>query len=878
MRRLWAYIITAFTIIVTVGATFTAIFTNASSNIEYEDGHEITFVLSDKEDASNKIFDGEDTNADARKEAVSDMAKEMESRLITAKVTRYKIAVVGDDTIKVTFAQETSEQYEQIKQYMTFNGVFAISDSGDNFAIDDEFLTDDKASLVTYNGYPTIVIPVNTESEKYKAVIEGAKNSDGETSTDSDGNETTTKYVYLWYDYLEGDNVSKTKEDSDDYDENVAKKILMRFDTENLFYPDDKENKLSAAINVDTDSDGTASQKEIKTAYQKSSFYVNLLNASKLDYKVSAIRDEISPAFIETLVESGDGVLYLSWSKTLFATLGAFLVITLFLVMFYKLGALSIFTATLLTIFGAIGFVVTIAAEFNTAAVIGLCMVAVASLTSGIVYMQKLKDDAYKGHTLKKANSEASKKSLLPIIDINLAVILVGVFSYIIGGSLMRTFAVVTVLGGLLSILVNLILVKFLMWLATNATALYGKYEYFGIKKDCVPNHMNEEQQTYFGRFQDQNFTKKKKPVSIVMSILFVAALAGTITFASINKGLIFNTGNTNISSEIYLSTEDKILSQTSLTNSKVKEMLDNITIYETKDSTGTKLSNYINTTSDIELFTYTETVDQEEKITYYAVVSLNKVIKSDVEATYTSGGATSSRGAIQDVMLEELDSSLKFSLKEGNIVTVEQPKFTPIAIASLVAVAVMSVYLMLRYRLSRGLSALFFPIITSLISVGFFVLLRLVVTPYIALLIPFVTSVTLIFSILIMNRERELVLDSKDKNKNDVARRNEIMVKATSLAFEPLSVSLLAAVYICISFFGFGPTANSFIFTGAVIGILLAALFVSTLYGPTSMLFYKWFSQIKFERKPRKTRSGNKRPVKKSGEPEEAIFIGIND
>lgn len=878
MRRLWAHIIAALTILVAVGATFTSIFVTSSQNIEYRDGREMTFRLSDKEDTAegDKIFDGDATNKELRQKAIEKMSEEIEERLNIAKVTKYEISIIGDDTLKVKLAQETSEEYLQIAQFLTFNGVFALSDSGDNFAVDTEFLTTEKVRLETYNGFPTIVIPVNTETEQYKAVIEGAKASEGESSTDADGNSKTTKFVYLWYDYVEGDTVSKTIEGNDDYDKKVAAKILMKFDTENLYYPDKKDNKLSANINVDTDGDNKISTAEIRNAYNKSRFYVNLLNASKLDYDISFIHETIVPAFIENVVNNGDGVLTLAWSKTLIATLSSIIVLTLILILFYRLGALSIFTSSILTLFASVGYIVALSAEFNTFGIIGLVLVSLASLTSGVIYMSKLKSDAYRGHTLKKANNEAAKRSMLPIIDINLVVILMGVFSYLIAGPLLRTFAVVTVLGGLTSILVNLLLLRGLMWLATNTTKLHGKYEVFGINPNHVPNHLLEEKQTYFGYFQNVDFTKKKKPVAIVSLILFVASLAGSITFGTINNGQVFNTGSTTLNSEIYFETINK---EASYTTAKVNELFDEVLIYEDGNTTkeGKKLSTYIASDLDaISIFEYTETIDKVDVTTYYTVISLNKALKNEVIAT--SERVTTS-GTLEEVMEELLSSTnVTFSLKEGKLLVEDQPSLWKVSLATLTAILVVGVYLTLRYRLSRGISSIVLPIVSSTIAIGLVSLARLTASSYIAIVLPLVATASFIFEIILMNKERELVLDSKDKNKNSVAIRREISVKATSLAFTSIGISLLLLGYNLVSFIGFGPSEVTLIYVSGIVGILLGALFVTTLFAPMSMSLYSLFSKVREGNKKPKKNKPNKRIVRKSGEPEEAIFIGIND
>ena len=94
MRRLWAHILIAFASIFIMGATFTSIFKNVSSNQDFNDGREIVFRLTDKEDAEREVEVG----------ANKVIAGKMAERLDNSGITAYKIDIAGDDIIKVTFS------------------------------------------------------------------------------------------------------------------------------------------------------------------------------------------------------------------------------------------------------------------------------------------------------------------------------------------------------------------------------------------------------------------------------------------------------------------------------------------------------------------------------------------------------------------------------------------------------------------------------------------------------------------------------------------------------------------------------------------------------------------------------------------------------
>ena len=93
MRRFWAHIILVVTALILMGTTFSAIFTKTQTNLEYTEGREITFRLTDKDDIA-----GENEIEDA--DAAKDTAEIMKDRLETAGVTAYNIKTYGNDIIK----------------------------------------------------------------------------------------------------------------------------------------------------------------------------------------------------------------------------------------------------------------------------------------------------------------------------------------------------------------------------------------------------------------------------------------------------------------------------------------------------------------------------------------------------------------------------------------------------------------------------------------------------------------------------------------------------------------------------------------------------------------------------------------------------------
>ena len=890
MRRLWAHILIAFASLFIMGTTFTAIFKNVESNQEFNDGREIVFRLTDKEDVEREVEEG----------ANKVIAEKMAERLDISGVTSYKIDIAGDDIIKVTLSENNDVARNNIISFLSFNGSLGLSnmDDNDNYIqlTGDEFLLEgSKAYLDNVNNYPTVVIPVDVDNDNFKLLLENTQtqhdNDVGEKTesqeTDEDGNPktVTTTYLYLWYDFNEEtDRYSRTISTSDDYDENIAKKILMKFNIDDLWYPDGEKNKLAALINLDSNNDQVLDFTEVRNGYDNARFFVNLLNSGELDYDVKYINsdyDIIVPAWVEALVVNGDPNRSVAWSHTMIATVIAVVIISLLLVVFFKLGASGIVVSSIASVYGAIGLLITLAGEFNVAALVGIILVAIASLASGIIYACKLKDEAYKGRSLRKANSEAAKKALLPTVDINLVVIILGAFCYLLGGTVMRSFALVTVLGGIISMLANLIVTRGLMWLATNTTALNNRYSLFGIDEEKVPSLDKEEKQSYYGPYQNKDLTKNRKVFSIIGIVLCVAGLAGLIVNANLYQGKYYkdNLGTTTTEIYFYTTNEDSAI----ITDNYVKETLLNHTYlsYEGKDPVclGDKVG-------DVVTYAFSETKDRVQVTTNYVVASFKMALTGEENAYFVNPDESKTEvTTLNDILVSQTDSAdtkAHVSVKPYSTYGKNVAHNSGIMLGTVVASLVIGVYLLIRYRLSRGLAATALALGNFVAIAGIFALLSLTGLTFgtnLVFIMPFIAAFTFFVEIIWMNKERDLIIEDKVSDRS-FERREELMVKATSSALVPAGILSIVAAYLLVDFFGFGASAYSTLFVIFLLGVATALLLMTSVLGPCAQLLYKRFSAVDVQLKPRKKKkkSGNIKPVKSTGEPEEAIFIGIND
>ena len=914
MRRLWSHIILAATSLMMVGATFATVVTNIDSNIEYSPGRELVFRVSQKgEDGNPK--DAELSKNDL--EYVQDIANTMEERLKTANVSRYEIVVQGYDTIKVKLVQDNDSQYEIIKNYLPFNASLAISNSKGNYALASEFLKEgEKAYLqADDNTYPQVIIPINKDSEQFQAVYTEAKemvdNGTGEVEVededeDGDGEHEHhhKAYLYLWYNYVEDyysyDKINQNSPDT--YDPTVATKVLMTFDAANPFYTNEdgeEQDALRAYITPNQSEESTDITPEtLKQTYENARYFVNLLNASEInnDYTVSYIFSEKT----EMLVENGDGLVSLgknitvAWSRTFIATLCAVVVISLLLIYFYRLGALSVATTSIVSTFAGLIFIVIFNAEFTIAGVIGLICLALTSIISGVVYQNKFKEECYRGRSLKKANSEAAKKALLPTIDIHVVLVSIGIGAYVLGGPLMKAVALATILGGVVSLILNIFGLRGLMWLVTNEQGINNRYDLFDVSADQVPNALEEEKQKYYGANADRDFTKHKKPVGIVAGVLLLASIVTLIVVGAVNNGAVYNTDKSLNYSQVYVEYRSSTADNTGLSAS-TKEQLDKMLKYSYLED-GRSLESI----SEVKAYPYTtsykSTLSGLTTVYYgYYRITFNEFISGDQMITYKEEGDAE---GVKEEASEFFDiaflttakvdngaglsidqNNVTISLKNGERINSDQPEFTSLLLATTMAAGISFLYLLLRYRLSRGIAALGIVVLAVGISAGIFSMLYFVpATSYVSVSLLLIALFTFDIAILFMNKEREMFLEDRNRD-NSPEAREALMKRAMGISSTPIVISYIMALYLGVNFFGFMINSVSWVFLIVVLGVSIATAVVLILFGPLAQILFGWFAKVSIAR-PKANKKAKARPtrVKKSAEPEEAIFIGIND
>jgi len=893
MRRLIAYISLAITILISVAVAFTPAMSLMSPGREFTSGNEIVYHLSQIEDS--------DYDLDSDKNAAKDVASEMSKRLESYGVEDYSVKVEGTDSVRVNVSIKSDTELNYISKYLSFSGKdFSLSGKEEETRLTaDKIFVDMEARIEHVQDIiPYVVIPVSDPAEVKKLIETVQKEEKEEGGSDAEskilkaagdaGEEEPTNEpdIFLWANWVEGDSYELAQKDQ----AITGQKIIASFSSKNIWYENSKEKETELQFLCGfADDAGQYDTNKLEEANAMAKYMVHMLNASKYNYAVENLfvsqsasgvtSNQIrSDASAENLLLFGSDV-NLAWSATLVATLLATVIVSLILVVLFRISAPGIISTSVGSVFLTFVLFNLFKATFNIAAIVGGVVLSIMPLALGILYCNKFKEEVYKGRAMKKAHQEAMKKINLPSIDFAVVGAFAGLMLYFIAGNALKPMGIVLFFGSIISLLMIQIVFRILMSLLSATTGLQNKYSAFNIDEKLVPNLMKEEKSSYVAPYEKVDFTSKKKVIGIVTGLLAIASVA-VISVFGVLKGTPLNIANLNDESTMVYTSIRSDNPTLSTEDAFKKDVLGDIYV------NGEKL-----TFEDVKLVnreTYNYETEVTTKYTYF-VTSIDGTFKESDKYSVGSGESAEDFDTLSDAIASKVntiegESSTEYVQVEEKVSyeTVKTPNQAYIAIATAVAIAGASLYLAFRYRPSRGISALVISSASTLITYGIFAMTRIHVTAITSIVMPIAAVISLFGVILLLEKEKEQF--KEHKGELPFEERKQVMVKGTALAASSIFMVMIVASYLAINFFGFGHKNFAAIFAGMLLSVVLSTLLITTLSGPISELFAKLFKNVRLPdfkkfKKARKQKIKLQNQAKpKSSEPEETIFIGIND
>jgi preprotein translocase subunit SecF len=937
MKRFIGFITLCAAAALTVGVGFIPVVKGMNGSADFTTSKKYVFKISDKftEDGEN-VGTSKNDEVLANKDAIDDVIDTFESRLSSINLSSYQIEKVGYDTINLTFRAEEN-LYDQIVKYLTFNWSFYASTYDETKTVGETFATVTDTSKSTFftpgsaeiqykDNYPYVVITLANNGDDFKTVYEEAKKTASDTDENASGKiklddplradgdesteETTTaakNRIYVMNNWLSGlvlKDFVENKGTNYIGEDDVKNYLLFDFDAtkpESFYWnydttkPEDADNfKQIYFGGYDVNSDSTGAKyygKQVtdqKTAYQIANIWTNIFNSSSYDYTIT----NINSAYVNTDSQSNtvlplyEYLVYMDkvqLSTLLIAALiGAVMILLVYLLNFGVngiLGSLSAFGTPLcaLAIFNSLGV------EFNIGAIIAVATLVIMGLFQTMSFFNKIKKEIYNGKTYKKSYQDGSKKAFWFTLDTTIIGLILGFTAYLIPNGAISSFGVLLAIGSPFLLLINAVIVKAVSWFVYNSNYISNNPQLLALDKKLIPDLTKDEKPTYFEAFKQAPKKKTINIYSIGTAVLLLASVIGISVFGSMN-GNIFNSTSSQQSSEVYIRQVLTTESDNEITN-YATDISDNFNTYFSKSSDGkSPLSK--NITLDYYYKTYQNNGTTQKELFY--VFDLGTTLSENSEIYYNSGSATSANwtkvtlstafeqyftagiGVIPIIQVDDISIKEVYQNDVNSYVNY-------VFICLGIGLAIVCVYVSIRFGITKGLVGLFVSFGGILITLGVFCLIRGpfgAVTAIGALLLA--VFVALVFEVYFLNK-KEKFKENVTLFKTDLAKRDEAYVLSDNLSYNFVKTTSFISSFTIITLL-FALSVDKYLLMLIIVGMIINVLVSRYVSIPLETGAEKGMKRIglSFTRiKPNKKKQGSKA---ESEGPEEAIFTGIND
>jgi preprotein translocase subunit SecD len=851
MRRLFTYLVLSITTFLLVGINFLSVIGGVNTNLEFTSGREMLFRITDKEN-EDLVFDD---NAE-----VTDIANTMIERLENSLITKYEVNVEGNDQIRVTVSETSETKYNRIQDYLGFDAEFTLCTTTEVCATNEQMF-EGQTARVEYKGQnPFVVFPVKDLTYLKEVIV-----------TEAGGAESTEGELLLWAGKFEEDSYSESLNNPD-----MAKKILLRFPVANMWW--DQENQTELAFLVSPSKFGSANENNIfeanvvAQANEEAIFYRNLVNAGDLPYTVEFLYSQNIPAAIEPLL-SLDNILTIANSQTLWALIASTLMMTIVLLIVYRLGSIGMLATTTLSIFLTLYSFIWLNLEFSSAALLGIITVGVLGLLTSVLYLTYLRREIYQGRTFKKSHVEANGKLIPLMLDITVVSLIFGLFIYIFGGNLAQNFAVMLMIGSLINFVVVFLGNQVLYGQLMQTSDMLKYPSWLNLQAKLIPNLLKDEKPVYAGRFATRDFTSRGSFLSPISLIGGVLSLAAVLMLTAVNVPVIQTPVTTN-PSRLYLEVKEFSQFETTV---DVSNMIDDITV----DGEALTLSN-----PTIQIHEITRRENEIDVLYRIFVAQLALEVTDTSTFVFNDGQQSLSFNDFNELLEEVINT-----VYEDDQVTVvgfypttsitNQPTILDMTIGVILALVIVGVYLSLRQGLATGFTSMLISGSIGLLTLGLFIASRIATSATLALSLFTLTYLSLLLIMVIFARAKEDLILIKDRRLS-IDDSTLALKKASSQSASMIFLTALALVYPGLTFLAIGPGALQGLFSALLLGSALAALFITAIIPATFKPFYRLFKGVtawlSLAWIPSKTKSGKSSISERSNEPQEATYIGIND
>lgn len=852
MRRIWSYLILSLTTLILIGVNFLSVVGGLNTNLEFTSGKEMVFRITDKVNEDAAFEDNE---------AVSTIANAMIDRLENALVTKYEVLVEGNDQIRVTVKENSDTQYTRLQNYLGFDAEFTLCTTTEVCATNEQMFNGQTARIEYKGQNPFVVFSVEDLTYLKEVLI-----------TEAGGEESTDGELLLWAGKVEEDSYSESLNNPE-----IAKKILLRFPVNNLWW--DTETKSELAYLVSPSQFGQPNENNIfastvvAQANEEAIYYRNLFNAGDLAYSVEFLYAQNVPAAVEALL-SLENILSLASSQTLWAMVIAIIMMVVVLVIVYRLGSLGVITTTSLSIFVTLFTFITLNLEFSSGALIGFLAIGILGIFTSVMYLTYARREIYQGRSFKKAHAEANGQLLPWIIDTTVIGLVFGLFLYIFGGNLAQSLAVIFMIGSVSNAIIVYLGNQLLFGQFLQANILSKKLGWLNLKASLIPDLLKNEKPVYVGRFATRDFASKGPLLSPIAMVGGLLTLVAMVTLSSFNLTPIASPTQTS-NARLYL--EAKEFSQFE-TTADLQLLIDDLFI----DGESITLSEPTIQVHDLTRRENEIAVEYRIFVAELAIETLEGVTFSFNNGTDPIIEADNFNDLLEEVitLVYEDDQVTMVGFYPSETLT-NQPTVMDMTFGALLSILLVTVYLLLRHGIAKALTTTLISAALGLLTLGLFVATRIPSPSTITLSMVMIAYLAMLSILSVFMRAKDLQGTQKDRPAS-IDDFTLSLKKASSQIAAPIFLTVLGLVYPGLTYLALGPGALQSLFAAILLGSAMVALFTTAIipavFKPIYQLFSGLTQTLSFEWLPKRKAKVKAEETTRSTEPQEATYIGIND
>lgn len=472
---------------IVVSMTFTAIKNNLNLGLDLQGGFEILYEVEPLNGGSS--FD------------MNSVINSISKRVNVLGVSEPNISVEGDNRIRVQLAgvadQDTAREMIGTTANLTFRDV------DDNELADSSILEEGGASLAyDENNKPVVSLKIKDQTKFSEITSTISSKSSGQN------------VLVIWLDYSDGES----------YKEEAA-----------------KENKgeepayisaatVSSTISGNCQISGNFTEEEARTL-------ANLINSGSLPVKMTEISSNVVSA------EFGADAL----SRTAMAGILGVALVCLYMLVRYRVPGIIASVMLVAYLWAVFGIYSLMGAVFTLSGIGALVLGVGMTVDVDIIYFERIRQELYKGRSVQKAISEGQAVSFSAIVDSQFTTLITALIMYIWGTGSVKGFATMLIITVLMTMVINVALFRILLNLLASSHVVDNHPEWFGVRKNQIPDLTKGENQFYTGSPKWNYVNISKIIVRIALAVFVIAIGCGIFNTAKgnsfVNLGIDFSSG-----------------------------------------------------------------------------------------------------------------------------------------------------------------------------------------------------------------------------------------------------------------------------------------------------------------------------------------------